>query len=258
MKTNPGYLRIGFAVLALTASASAGLIVTLNPSADTFVSAANAGRNYGAAGALGVAAAGLPKGEFDSLLRFNLASAKTAFDASFGAGMWALDSMSLQLTSTTPGNPIFNSPSAAGQFSMKWMSDDSWIEGNGSPQALNNIPGAITFSSLASYLSGSDQALGTYSFPGGTSGNNTWNLALASSFEADAAAGNLVSLLMAPADSSVAYLADSANFGTASFRPFLTVSASALPAVPEPASTSLLVSAGLAAIAWRRRHARRA
>ena len=59
---------------------------TLNPTQDTFVSSANSTSNYGAAGALLVNAAGLPKGEFDSLLQFNFAAAKSSFDLTFGYG----------------------------------------------------------------------------------------------------------------------------------------------------------------------------
>jgi len=101
-------------ILALTASAPAGLIVSLNPTADSFVSSANPARNFGSAGALDVSGTGTLKGEFDSLLRFDLATAKTQFDIAFGAGQWAIDSVTLRLTTATPNNSIFNNPNAAG------------------------------------------------------------------------------------------------------------------------------------------------
>src|SRR5258708_6950854 len=73
---------------------------TLNPSADAFVTTGPSGNlsgnNYGGAGALSVAAPGLAQGEFQSLLQFSLAGAKSSFDSQFGAGQWSLQSLTLQ------------------------------------------------------------------------------------------------------------------------------------------------------------------
>lgn len=231
----------GFMV-ALPHIASAAT-VSLNPAQDAFVSSANSTSNYGAAGALLVNAAGLPKGEFDSLLKFDFASAKSSFDLTFGVGQWAIQSVTLQLTSASPGNPIFNSPAAAGAFTLTWMQNDSWVEGTGTP-SLPTTDG-VTFGTLPGFRGGSDQLLGTYSFPGGTSGNNTYTLGLNGSFVADATAGNLVSLLALPADSAIVYTTNSENFTTAASRPVLTVTAFG---VPEPGIAGLLfagVGAGL-------------
>ena len=127
------------ATLALlwTASASAATI-SLNPFEDAFVSSANASSNYGGAGSLSAAAVGLPKGEFQSVLKFDLTSAKTSFDSTFGAGLWAIDSITLQFTATPPNNAIFNGSgttpaNSAGQFSVRWMQNDTWTEGIGTP-----------------------------------------------------------------------------------------------------------------------------
>ena len=235
----------------------------MNPAADAFVSAANPASNYGSAGALAISAAGLSKGEFDSLLRFDFSAAKASFDSTFGAGLWAINSMSLQLTLAAPNNALFNGNGAgpgpsninfAGLVAVKWMQNDSWTEGNGTSAAASTT-GGITFATLPSFLSGADEALGAFSFSSATSGNTTLTLGLTPSFLADATAGSTVSLLMLPGDSAVATIADSQNFGTASFRPLLTVNASA---VPEPGSAAL---AGAGALAWsarRRRHARKA
>src|SRR6516225_5976281 len=106
------------AAFSLVASAAT---FTLSPTQDTFVSSANSTSNYGAAGALLVNAAGLSKGEFDSLLQFNFAAAKSSFDLTFGVGQWSIQSVTLQLTSANPGNPIFNSPATAGAFTLTWM-----------------------------------------------------------------------------------------------------------------------------------------
>jgi len=223
------------AILVLSAHAAT---FTLNPSADAFVTTgptANlSGNNYGGAGALSVAAAGLPNGEFQSVLRFDLSGAKLSFDTQFGAGQWSIQSITLSLTATSLNNAIFNS-SAAGQFAVSWMQNDSWTEGTGTP-AAPTITG-ITFSTLPSFTSAGDEALGTFSFAGGTSGTAAYNLALTSGFDADATAGSLVSFRLFAADSAVSYLSDSRSFGTSGFRPLLTVVV-----VPEPGVLSLLAT----------------
>jgi hypothetical protein len=245
------------AVWSCAASASA-LTLTLNPAEDAFVSSANPAGNYGSAGALGAAAAGLSKGEFDSLLKFDFSTLKTSFDITYGVGQWTIGSITLRFTATPPGNVIFNGNLAgpgssnintAGSFALKWMANDSWIEGNGTPALANSISGAITFATLPNYLGGSDEALGTFSFSGATSGNTpAYSLGLTTAFKADATAGNMVSLLLLPADGSVAMLVNSRNNMNAANFPLLSVTAT-----PEPGATTLLAGAALAWFARRRR-----
>ena len=207
---------------------------TLNPSADAFVTTGPSGNlsgnNYGGAGALSVAASGLAKGEFQSVVQFDLAGARASFDTQFGAGQWSIQSVTLQLTATSPNNGIFNS-SAAGQFGISWMQNDSWTEGSGNPNTPTTS--GITFSSLLSFTSAGDEGLGTFGFAGGTSGTAPYSLGLTSGFLADAAAGDPVSFRLFAADSAVSYLADSRNFGTGSARPLLSIVA-----VPEPGALS--------------------
>jgi len=235
--------------LALTAQAAT---FTLNPSADAFVTTgptANlSGNNYGGAGALSVAAPGLPQGQFQSVLRFDLSTARTSFDTQFGAGQWSIQSITLSLTATSPNNAIFNS-SAAGQFGVSWMQNDSWTEGSGTPAAQTTT--GITYTSLTgTIIGGGDEALGTFSFAGGTSGTAPYTLSLTSGFDADATAGNLVSFRLFAADSAVSYLFDSRSFGTTAFRPLLTVVA-----VPEPGSLALLATGAALLLGARcRRH----
>ena len=220
---------------------------TLNPSMDAFVTTGPSGNlsgnNYGGAGALSVAAPGLPNGEFQSVLQFNLSGAVTSFNTQFGAGQWNIQSITLSLTATSPNNAIFNS-SAAGQFGISWMQNDSWTEGTGTPAAPTTT--GITYSSLPSYTGAGDESLGTFSFAGGTSGSATYTLSLTPGFLADASAGDLVSFRLFAADTAVSYLFDSRNFGTASARPLLTVVA-----VPEPAALPLLAVG--AALLFRRK-----
>jgi len=238
MTTSDASRNLAVAAAALLALPVHAATLTLNPSADAFVTTgptANlSGNNYGGAGALSLAATGLAKGEFQSVLRFDLSTARASFDNLFGVGQWSMQSITLFLTTTSPNNAIFNS-SAAGQFGVSWMQNDSWTEGAGTPAAPTTT--GITFSSLASFTSAADEALGTFSFGGGTSGTAAYSLSLTPGFEADATAGNLVSLRLFAADSVVSYLFDSRSFGTTSFRPFLSIVA-----VPEPGPIALLAT----------------
>src|SRR5215472_13578005 len=236
MKTIPKTLYVSAAAILLALPLQ-GATFTLNLSADAFVTTGPtgnlSGNNYGGAGALSVAAPALANGEFQSVMRFDLSGAKASFDSQFGAGQWSIQSITLTLTASAPNNPIFNS-SAAGNFGISWMQNDSWVEGSGTPMAPTTT--GITFSSLPSFLSAGDESLGTFSFPGGTNGVATYVLPLIAGFDADATAGNLVSFHLSAADSSVSYLFDSRSFNTASARPLLTVVA-----VPEPTSLAVLV-----------------
>lgn len=228
---------------AVTSVGTLGQIISLNPAADAFLSAANPNANFGGAGSLAVSASGLPKGEFASLLRFDLAPAVTSFDALYGAGFWSIQSITLTLTATAPNNAIFNGNGAgpggsnvnsAGQFSLQWLPNDAWIEGSGTPQA----PGAtgVTFSTLPTLVSGADETLGIFPFSGATTGSAAQSLALTPGFLADATTGSTVTLLATPADSSVAMVVNSRT-GSVFSRPTLTVVA-----VPEPATAALALT----------------
>jgi hypothetical protein len=210
--------------------------------------------NFGGAGALSIAAAGLPKGEFDSFIKFNFASIKSGFDALYGAGLWTVDAITLRLNSATPNNAIFNGFGAgpggtnvntAGSFAVSWIQNDSWLEGTGNPNSPNTTPTLINYSNSSAYITpGTDEALGIFGFPGGTSGTNTYSLGLTSGFLSEVLAGGVASLYLTPSDASVAYVFNSrASPGN---EPLLTVSA-----VPEPSSLALGFAAA-ACLAMRR------
>jgi hypothetical protein len=234
---------------ALTRTSTAA-VATAPDVADTFVAAGPtnnlSGSNYGAAGALSVTTGGQTKGEFQTVMRFDLSSAKAAFDSAYGPNNWTIQSAALQLTAASPNNPLF-SASAAGSFAASWMQNDAWAEGTGDPRSPT--ADGVTFASLPTFLSPSDQALGTFSFAGGTSGANTYDLGLPPAFASDLSAGGPVSLRLSAADGSVSYLFNSRNFGTASARPVLTVTA-----VPEPMTAGLIVFGVLPVAARRSRH----
>jgi hypothetical protein len=247
-----GRLRFPLAALALLLALPLhAATFTLNPSADALVttgpSGTFSGNNYGGAGALSVAAAGLAQGEFQSVLRFDLAAASASFDSQFGAGQWNIQSITLSLSATS-GTTFFNA-SAAGQFGISWLQNDSWVEGTGKPTVPTTT--GITYTSLPSFTGGSDESLGTFSFAGGTSGVATYNLGLTSGFLADASAGNPVSFRLAAADSAVSYLCNSTNNPTVSVRPLLSIVA-----VPEPQAFALLAVGAIFLCSVRCRHAK--
>jgi hypothetical protein len=251
MKTNPicnAMKLTTFLLCLLPALQSWSASFTLNPSADAFVTTGGptfnlVSNNYGGAGALSIAAPGSPKGEFQSVMMFNFATAKSSFDTRFGAGQWSIQSVTLTLSNAAPNNPIFNA-SAAGQFAISWMQNDSWVEGTGTPNAPSLT--GISFSTISNFVSAGDESLGTFSYNGATNGAASYSLNLASGLTADALSGSLASFRFFAADSSVSYLFDSQNFQQASGRPILTIVA-----VPEPTALAL-GTLGLAIASCRR------
>lgn len=215
-------------------------------SADAFVATGPAGNlsnaNFGGAGALAVAASGLPQGEFQSVLRFDLHDAANAFDLKFGAGQWSIQSVTLQLSASPANNTIFN-PAAQGALAISWLQNDAWQEGTGTPTAPQTA--GITFNSLTRVVMGpEDENLGTFNFTGAT-GATSFALSLAPGLTGDVAAGQNVSLRLFAADTHLSGVFNSRDFGVAAKRPVLIVAA-----VPEPTTATLVVVAGLLAFTW--------
>ena len=227
---------ISLFLLAATPFFASAASFNTGPTADAFVTTgpggALSGNNYGGGGGLSLSAAGLPQGELQSVLQFNLGGAVSSFNSTFGVGQWSIQSVTLQLSTAPPNNAIFNTP-AAGAFGISWMQNDAWMEGNGTPAS----PGAngITFSSLHSlFIGAGDENLGTFSFNGATAGRFTYALGLTPGFTADVVAGDNLSLRLFAADSSVSAVFNSRTFGTVDNRPLLTIVA-----VPEPGTIAL-------------------
>lgn len=236
---------VPLALLAIASPVFAAISIPLNPVADAFVTSANATGNYGGGGALGISATGLPNGELQALMMFNFSAAKTQLDTTFGVGGWSVESITLQLAASNPGNPVFNSPSAAGNIAIRWFNDDSWVEGTGTP-ANPNVAG-VNFNSLSGLLASGIEATGSYAFGGGTSGLNVIPLALSSGLFADVTAGSTASLNLYAGDAAVTGVFNSRSFSTPANWPVLT-----LTAVPEP-STGLTAILALSLSFIRRR-----
>lgn len=245
-------------------------IVSLTSIHDAFVSggstdpsAGDPDANYGAAGALQVSASGSIKGEMQSLLKFDVAGVKAAFDSEFGAGNWLIQSITLQLGTNfgaqgaQPNNPIFNSING-GAFAIDWLANDNWGEGTGTPAAPfipSNPPvDGVTFASLGLLTSAADRSLGifTYSPVGNTNPPDvppaTYTLSLDANFLADIVAENHVSFRVHAADAGVSYLFNSRSFGTAINRPMLIINA-----VPEPGTGVVATTLGIILYSTRRR-----
>jgi hypothetical protein len=239
------------AVLLLASAAADAATFTANPIADTFVTTGPSGNlslsNYGGAGALSVAAVGSTNGQFQSVMRYDLSGAKTLFDATFGAGQWTVQSVTLQLTGQSPNNPIFNG-AVAGLLGISWMQNDAWVEGSGTPPSPSTT--GITYDSLLNtFINNSlDQNLGTLSYNGATSGSFVTSLTLSSGLRGDIQTGDMLSLRLFAADLAVSGVFPARTFGTASSRPLLTIDAVA---VPEPSTWALAVL-GLACVCMTR------
>jgi hypothetical protein len=218
--------------------ASAADSFSAAPVADAFVATGPtdnlSGNNYGGGGALAVAAPGLPNGEFQTVMRFDTSSLLASLNSQFGAGQWTIQSVSLRLSSSPHNNAIYNNP-APGLFSVALLQNSSWVEGTGN--ASNPASTGITYNSLLNTFvnPAADQPLGTFSFPGGTSGINTYALALAPQLTSGLATGSSLSLRLFAADNRVSYLFSSRS-GNSSDQPQLLITA-----IPEPSSLALLI-----------------
>lgn len=229
-------------LFAFVAAAPAQTTWTANPVADTFVTTGPSNdlttKNYGNLGALEISGSTASRtgsgfrGIFDTAIRFDLSVAKATFDATYGVGMWEVQSISLQLaTSAATGNALFNTNST-GQFSIVWMQNDSWAEGTGATPA-----DGLTYATLPGFLSGVDQNVGTFTFDNAVSGADgalsVYTLSPGGGLTSDVLSGGLASFELLAATSGVSYLVNSSSFGDASRRPRLGITAVA---VPEPAT----------------------
>lgn len=247
---NPHSILAPAAILLAVAHPSFAATFTTTPIADAYVATGPTGNlsnnNYGGGGALAIAAPGLPNGEFQTVMKFDLGPARASFDATYGAGAWSVESVSLQLSSSPHNNAIYNNI-APGSFGISLMLNNSWVEGSGNASAPGST--GITYNSLVSTFENPavDQALGTFAFPGGSSGANTYSLDLSPGLASDIMAGNQVTLRLDAADSQVSYLFTSRAATLPADQPQLVITT-----VPEP-GTILLFGLGAAALILRRK-----
>jgi hypothetical protein len=219
--------------LAFAWPAWAGVSVTNIPDADAFVRALAPTLNYGGGGALSISGAnpqtGNPtNGAFDTFMRFNTGAMVSNFNSAFGSNNWVITSATLTLTENpNPGNPVFNY--GTGAFEIRWIADDNWIEGTGTP--MNPQTNGITYSEEPSLLnSNTDVSLGSFNFAGTTP--VTCALPLAAAFVNNMEAGGEVGLFMTAIDPTIGFLFYSRSFaGNPKSLPTLVVSAAAPPVI---------------------------
>jgi hypothetical protein len=175
------------------------------------------GWNFGGAGTLAIAPASSLKGEFCSVVMFNLSNSVAFFNTNFGVGRWIICGISLKLTSNwgaggaQPNNPIFNLISG-GQFVIEWMANDDWVEGTGNPS--DPTTDGVTWDSLPFLLSEPHVPLCTNTYvPPGVNVPVVWPLPLNPNLVADIANGGNVSFYFYAADANVGYLFNSYNYG---------------------------------------------
>ena len=226
-----------FALLVICFVARAEVTYTGTTSADAFLATGSSnnpvgtdltGLNFGAAGTLVVAPASSVKGEFQSVIRFNLSNAVALFNTTYGTNGWRIAGISLELTSNygvggvQPNNPIFNVISG-GSFVIEWLSNDNWMEGTGTP----NLPTSdgVTYDSLPDLLSGNHEILCTNSYlPPGNNVHVTYPLPLKTNLVVDAGNGGDVSLRFYAADNQINYLFNSYSYGRGN-EPFIHLTA---------------------------------
>jgi hypothetical protein len=100
MKTNVSslFIIVYSLVFSVPFAGKADTSFTINTTtADAFLSATSPTLNFGGAGTLAVAPASSAKGEFDSVIKFNLAGAVSQFNATYGAGNWQISGLKLSL-----------------------------------------------------------------------------------------------------------------------------------------------------------------
>ncbi len=175
------------------------------------------GLNFGAAGILVVASAASVKGEFQSVIQFNLSGATNLFNSTYGTNNWTVGDISLQLTSNygtagvQPDNALFPTISG-GQFVIEWLSNNDWVEGTGTPKQPTTD--GVTYDSLPDLLSGAHDILCTNTYsPPGDNVPVTYTLPLDTNLVSEVAQGSDVTFLLYATDDRIAYLFNSWNFG---------------------------------------------
>ena len=239
-----------------------------NTTADAFLASGSAANplgsdltsvNFGGAGTLAIAPASATKGEYDSIIKFNLAGAVSQFNTTYGAGNWRVSGLTLSLASNfgtqgaQPNNANFNTINA-GSFGIDWLPYVGWTEGTGSGNGTPGYPNNsfVSFNSISTLFSAGDDSLGTFTYtPPGNNVYANYALPLDSSLVSDATAGGDVSLYFYAADNQVNYLFNARSY--AQNHPQITITAAP---VPEATSVALL-AASLGGLLLSRKHTKK-
>jgi hypothetical protein len=219
--------------ISIAGVANAAVFTTNGSDKGAFVRALAPNLNYGGGGALSVsgtnATTGNPtNGAFDTFISFNTAAMVSNFNSIFGPSNWVITSATINLTANlAPGNAVFNY--GTGSFQIRWIANDTWIAGTGTPNAPTT--NGITYSQESSYLNtNTDMNLGAFTFAG--SAKLSCPLALPNAFVTNMQAGGEVGFFMTAIDPGLGYVFYSRNYaGNTNSLPYLVVSATAQPGI---------------------------
>ena len=89
-------------------------------------------------------------------------------------GQWAIQSVSLQLSSSPHNNAVLNE-TMPGSFDVSLMQNNGWVEGTGNASNPANN-GITSYDSLQNTFinPAADQSLGTFAFAGGTAESDSY------------------------------------------------------------------------------------
>lgn len=202
--------------------------VSVTPSADSFVTEQSPTLNYGSAGALNVSGvnatngSGQTNGVFASLIRFPLADALAAFNASLGSNSWTLTSATLQVNENAiPDNAIFSR--GTGTFEIDVISSDAWAEGTGIPRSPTTD--GVAWQDLAGILTTAPAvSLGQF-VSSGMNGVLNFNLDPAPLLISNLTVGTDLNLYLSPVSATIGFTFNSRNFGNTNLQPLLTLAA---------------------------------
>jgi len=232
--------------LFIAMAASAAVYTNTPSDKDAFVRALSPTLNYGGGGAVSISGtnptSGNPtNGAFDTFMSFNTRAMATNFNSIFGASNWVVTSATMNLTENpAPGNPVFNSGN--GRFQIRWIANDTWTEGTGTPMAPTM--NGITYNQESTYLNSNiDQDLGVFDFTGATT--TPCSLSLPTAFVTNMIAGGEVGFFMTAIDTSLGVVFYSRSFaGNPKVLPQLVVTAASPPAISSitPAGPNLVLA----------------
>jgi len=201
--------------------------------ADTFVSSGQPAANFGALGAMEIAAptAAQPRTEM-ALLGFDTSAMQASFNAGYGAGNWVVTGVTLRLCSTValagqqPSNGSFNRI-AAGGFEVDLLGNNNWNE---SSLTWNTLPAILPGGNNTNTLT----PLGTFNWDATGAASSSWTLTAGQPLVDEIIAGSEVTILGQPTSgSTVGYL-----FNTLTLNPgYLDVT---VEPAPEPSTVALV------------------
>jgi len=220
--------------LVVLTTNSQTITLSVVPSADAFVIAREPTNNYGGAGASSVSgsagtnADGQLNGAADSLARFPMSNLVSSADAALGTHDWLVTHATLRVYEMgAPPHPIFSR--GVGQFEVRWIVNDSWIEGTGIPSMPTQD--GVSWKDLSLILEPSiDQTLGFFTNTG-ADGPLSFDLALIPALVSDIRSGTEVGMYFTAASPEIGFTFDSRTFVVPSEQPRLEITAASQPIV---------------------------